>query len=211
MRHIPLAVRTLVCSALSLTASCTILAPEPDLSRFFTLTPTVAGAPGDISHTTSGRRFTYGLGPITIPAYLDRDVIVTRESATEISYSSTDRWAEPLQRNVSQVLLRDLSVLLGTDRIVVYPWPTTTTVDYQIQVDVLTFDCNATGNCQLIARWAIRDGRTHAVALLRQSAFTRAAASRDAKSAVAELSAALGELSKEIEQALQRLAADGRG
>ena len=75
----------------------------------------------------------YGLGPIALPAYLDRNQVATRVSATEVAYAQWDRWAEPLRNNVSMVLLRNLGAELGTDDIVLYPWVVSSQIDRQIE------------------------------------------------------------------------------
>ena len=116
-------------------AGCSVLAPQPDPSRFFTLAP-MAQAP---AAAPAQPGFTYGLGPIKLPAYLDRNEIPTRVSPTEIIYSPAERWAEPLQASVTRVLMQNLAALLNTDKITVYPWIGATAVDYQIEIEVLHF------------------------------------------------------------------------
>ena len=46
-----------------------------------------------------------------------------RVAQNRFDLSENDRWAEPLDENLTRVLAKNLSVLLRTDRIVVYPWP----------------------------------------------------------------------------------------
>jgi uncharacterized lipoprotein YmbA len=171
------------------------LAPQRDLSRFFTLTPMPEAQilRGETSRQASGAvdALTYGLGPIKLPAYLDRNAVVSRVSATQVVYSERDRWAEPLHANVPRVLLQNLSALLDTDRIVVHPWSGSITIDYQIEADILRFEHDATGKSQLIARWAIKGpGKAD-----------------DTAASVAALSGTLGDLSQEITAALRDLQA----
>ena len=187
-------------AAFLLIAGCTILGPVKSEDRFFTLTA-VAGP--SAAPDTSG--IVYGLGPVRIPAYLDRNEIVTRVSPTEVRYSSSDRWAEQLPVNVAAVLRQDLSSQLGTSRIVVYPWSTEAPVTYQIEVTLNRLDVDLTGQGQLLAQWAIRDGQQQRYLMLRETALTSAGQPHDTTAAVAAMSTLLGELSAEIATAMRTL------
>ena len=65
---------------------------------------------------------TIGIGPIQLPQYLDCPQIVTRIGPNELQLAEFDLWAEPLKDNVSRVLVANLSLLLGTESIAVFPW-----------------------------------------------------------------------------------------
>lgn len=186
-------------------AGCSILAPRPDPSRFFTLAAIDAPQAPPQAAPGSPRPLTYGLGPITLPSYLDRNAMAIRVSPTEIRYSGIDRWAEPLQISVKRVLLENMSMLLSGDHIVTYPWDGTTAIDYRIEVEVLRFESTATGTNQLAARWRIRDGRSGREVVARSSSIERSGPAGDAAASAAALSAALGELSDEIVTAARQL------
>jgi uncharacterized protein len=215
--------RLAMLSACCLLASgCSLLAPAPDRSRFFTLAVAPeaevqaepaseaeaqageAERPREASDATAG--ITYGLGPVTLPAYLDRREVATRVSPTELTYSPTDCWAQPLAANVSSVLLQDLSDLLGTrDRVVAYPWGTAVKVDYQIEVALLRFERDPAGTGHLAAHWSIKDlddGRELAV---KETVLVRPGAPDDTPATAAALSGALRALSAEIAAALRAL------
>lgn len=96
-----------------------------------------------------------GLGPVELPAYLNRRQIVTRKTDTELVAAEFDYWAEPLQDNFNRVLKENLSTLLATDHITLYPWKRETTLDYQVRVEVIRFDRDAGGNSWLTARWSV--------------------------------------------------------
>jgi uncharacterized lipoprotein YmbA len=181
---------------------CSILAPQKDVSRFYTLDPVAeAHSDGD----TAPRGIIYGLGPIEMPEYLDRDELALRVSPAEVTYSPTDFWAEPLQTNLTRILLQDLSALLGADRIVLYPWPRTVSVSYQVAINVLKFERTATGEALLHARWNIQDPRTGTYLTLKESRFTHSAASPATADGVNAMSADVGDLSRDIAAALLRL------
>jgi len=181
--------------AVCLLAGCSVLAPQRDPSRFFTLSPMTADAQSVRGSTTCG------LGPVTLPTYLDRNEIATRISPTEITYSPVDRWAEPLSAQVARTLLQDLSALLGPDRVV--PWPATVPVERQIEVAVLRFERVGSEATQLTARWSVKDLRSGRLITLRESSYTHAPSSSAAAETASALSADIADLSREIAQGAQ--------
>jgi len=141
-------------------AGCSPLAPQPDHSKFFILTPLSDGAAPGVSPVSATKPLTIGIGPIEFPDYLRRLEVVTRTSPNELDLSPEKRWGEPLDKNFTRVLSENLSQLLNTQQLENYPWPRRTEVDYQVAVDVLRFETSADGQSRLIARWVIKDGRT---------------------------------------------------
>jgi uncharacterized lipoprotein YmbA len=182
--------------------SCSMLAPQPDVSRFYTLS---AVADADVSGGGRARGLTYGLGPIELPPYLDRTELAMRVSPAEVTYAPTDLWAETLKTNLTRVLRQNLSALLDGEPIVLYPWPRASSVSYQIAVTVLQFERTATGEAQLHARWSIRDARRGAEVASKESSFVHPVAPATAAAAVNALSADVGDLSQEIAAALRSL------
>jgi uncharacterized lipoprotein YmbA len=192
-------------------SACSPLGPIPDRSRFFTLNGPTA-APTDPSATAGARsagggQIVYGLGPIVLPPYLDRTQIATRISPTEVAYSQWDRWAEPLAANVSSVLLQTLSSDLGTDDIVLYPWPGGAEVEYQIAIRLLRFETDATGESHLRARWSVRDVRRDRHLAAKETTLTRPGRPDDRAGSTAALSGMLGDLGHEIATTIRELPA----
>ncbi len=136
-----------------LLTGCSILQPQPDPSRFFVLTPTAEPAARNSDHPLR-----LGLGPISFPAYLQRPQMVTRIGANEITLSEINRWGSPIEDNFARVLAQDLSEILGTQQIMIYPWYSTLGLDYAISVDLSEFDVDNDGDARLLARWRILDG-----------------------------------------------------
>lgn len=195
-------------AACTLASACSVLGPIPDHSRYFTLTAIPEAkdrADGARERREAGREILIGLGPIVLPAYLDRREVATRVSPTELTYSATDYWAQPLVSHVTSVVLQNLSTLLGTDRIVPYPWVGAVTVDYQIEVTLLGFERDGAGDGHLTGRWAIRDGRSGRELIANVTTFTRPAPPKDTSATATALSATLGDLSAEIADALPAL------
>jgi uncharacterized lipoprotein YmbA len=190
----------------ALAAGCSILAPVPDPSRFYTLAALPDEGQGALVAAGSGT-ITYGLGPISLPLYLGRNEVATRVSPNQITYSDVDRWADPLEGNVKRVLLQNLSGLLGTARIQTFPWSLSPGVDYQIEIAFLRFDRDATGDTHLVARWIVRDARSGADVVTRESRYSRNTDPSDTAASIAALSSQLGDLSQEIAGVLRALPA----
>ncbi|MGD8283632.1 MAG: ABC-type transport auxiliary lipoprotein family protein, partial [Desulfobacterales bacterium] len=57
------------------------------------------------------------IGPVTIPAALDRSQIVTRDGTNKIRLSENHRWAGPLQQDIAAVLADNISGLLKSERV----------------------------------------------------------------------------------------------
>jgi uncharacterized lipoprotein YmbA len=146
--------------ALCLTATgCSPLAPRPNYTKFFILTP-VASTSVPVTTTTSStaRHLTIGIGPIDFPDYLKRSQVVTRSAPNRLELSPVDRWGEPLDKNFQRILSENMAQLLNTSRIEQYPWDRKTQVDYQIEINVENFETSTTGQSQLRARWIIKNG-----------------------------------------------------
>jgi len=96
-----------------------------------------------------------GIGPVSLPLYLDRAQIMVRQSANRLEASEFDRWAEPLKTTVPRVLTENLSVLLATDRVYSLPRRQRVLLDYNVVIDVGRFEPTAAGSVSLVARWQI--------------------------------------------------------
>lgn len=176
---------------------CTLLAPVPDQSRFFLLTPIApgdAGTPVDQDNTSA---LVLGLGPIKLPDYLERDDIATRVESNRVDFSENDHWAEPLKNNFTSVLSQNLSTLLGTQQIINFPWYSSARIDYQIAITVEQFECDAQGNGRLAALWSIDDPVSGRILRHGESDLSAPCGS-SVDQGVAGLSQALGNFSRQI-------------
>jgi len=151
------------------------------------------------------RCLSLGIGPINIADYLDRPQIVTRTAPNEISLAKFDRWSESLKDNITRVLSKNLSLLLCTKTIAVFPWREATPIDYRIEMQVLRLDGSLGGNVFLEASWMIFSGDWKKMLLAQKSSFTETTGGKDYNSLVAAQSRALRHLSKEIAEAIRNL------
>ncbi len=185
---------------LAFASGCSFLSPRPDPTRFYILTATATPPAAAAVHPLA-----LGLGPVTLPDYLENPEVVTRVSSNRIELDPASRWAEPFSRNFRAVLARDLETLLGNARVTPYPWYSSTHLDFAVEVNVERFERDSSGVTRLVADWTIRDGRTNRILLVRHSAFSAPAAGPSVDSAVAALSRELNDLSRQIADAVTAL------
>jgi uncharacterized lipoprotein YmbA len=99
-----------------------------------------------------------GVGPISIPTYLDRSPIVVRAGDDgEVGLSDEHRWAEPLRDGIARALAGNLSAMIPTDAVPIFPWRASWTVQYRVTVDILRFDGTIGKSVVLDARWRLLD------------------------------------------------------
>jgi len=184
---------------LFLLASCGSSTP----SRFYVLTPLAAGKP---THAPDG--LAIGVGPVVIPQYLDRPQLVTRSSDNRLDVGETDQWGGRLNDNVTRVLAENLSGLLQTDRVSIYPWTDATAVGLQVTADIVEFERNAGGAVTLSAFWNITDVANAKIVATRRSTIVKNVETKGTESydaTVAAMSAALADLSQEIAAQIKAL------
>ena len=166
-------------------------------SRFYLLSALAnieTASPG-----TSGQQGpTIGVGPVTLPRYVDRPQIVTRTSPYEIKLAEFDRWAEALDSNFTRVLAENLSILLPTARVVMSPWPRAIPIDYQVTVDVTHLLSQVSGDSLLIADWTLFKGEGQDVLTSGRSRFSASPGGQDYAAMVAAMSQTVASLSREI-------------
>ena len=178
--------------------------PSPNPSRIFVLfSPLQAAERQDLDRPG---QISLGVGPVRLPGYLDRREIVTRVAQNRFDLSDNDRWAEPLDENFTHVLAQNLSVLLGSERIVDYPWPLDKRPHYRVQIDVFRFEVNAAGEAELTARWAVVDETGKEAPSINESRLSRPAKDKSTDAYVAALSETVADLSREIAKTVIALA-----
>jgi uncharacterized protein len=172
--------------------------PKPDPSKIFVLFSPIEAT--ERHDSDPSRQISLGVGPVRLPAYLDRREIVMRVAPSRFDLSENDRWAEPLDENLTHVLTQNLSILLGSDQIIPYPWPLDQKPHYRVEIQVLRFESNSAGEAQLSARWAVIDDTGKETPNLKASRLTRRAKEKSTDGAVAALSETVADLSREIAQ-----------
>jgi uncharacterized lipoprotein YmbA len=169
-------------------------------TRFYTLSTLTDASDGKPPKILAD--LTVGVGPVTLPPYLDRPQLVTRVGGNRMVLADFDSWVEPMAGMFARVLAENLALLLGTDDVVMLPQSRDFALDRQVEVDVTRFDVDAAGNAVLDARWWVYGRNGEKLLRSGRSTISEPAAAGDYTSTAAALSRALGAMSEEIAQAI---------
>jgi uncharacterized protein len=148
---------------------------------------------------------TIGVGPVTLPRYLDRPQIVTRTRPYELQLAEFDRWAEGLDANFARVLADNLALYLPASRVVVSPWPRSTAIDYQVVIGVTHFLSQVGAESLLIADWTLLKGEGPQGLTSEKSRFSAPSGGQDFAALVAAMSQTVASLSQEIATAIREM------
>jgi uncharacterized lipoprotein YmbA len=171
-------------------------------TRYYDLGP----LPGKGASAPSEACVSIGIGPLKIPEYLDRSDIVTRITSHELRVAEFDKWAEPLEDNFPRVLAENLSSLLCTKTVVIFPWKGSFPLDYRVYVDVIRMDGKLGENAVLDVSWTIMSGAGKKGALMmKQSSYKDSTGGQDYGDFVAAQSRNVGALSRDIAEAIKTL------
>ena len=148
----PLAAVTVSCALMILAAGC----GATPASRFYTLS--AATTPNTTSSDVS-----VAVGPVSVPASVDRPQIVVSMSANQVWLDEFNRWASPLQNNIARVVAENLVAMLGTPRVTIFPQTLSAAADYRAAIEVQRFDSAPGDAATLDAVWTIsrtKDGKS---------------------------------------------------
>jgi uncharacterized lipoprotein YmbA len=118
-------------------------------SKFYTLNSTAKG------DGASGANYGVIVGPVSIPAEVDRPQFTVQVAPNRVVIDEFNRWAEPLDGNISRVVAGDLAVLLGTPRVVAVPLANFDPA-YRVTIDVQRFESVPGKSVQIEAVWVVR-------------------------------------------------------
>jgi uncharacterized protein len=128
--------------------------PNP---RFYALT----GAPEPPASSSS--TMSVSVGPVTIPAAVDRPQIVLTVGPNRVRLEEFDRWAAPLQNDIARAVAANLVAALGTSRVMLASAPVTAIVDYRAIIEIQRFESTLGQAALLDAVWAVtrtKDGKS---------------------------------------------------
>lgn len=138
---------------LALPSACRLLpAPRPEPTRFYTLaTP--------LPYQARDGGLAVGLGPIRFPGYLDQPQLVHRLDDERVAFAPAERWAGSLRAQFERALALHLMGQLETDDVASFPWWPGRPIDVTVEVTVLAFETDASGQARLDALWKVKDAR----------------------------------------------------
>jgi Uncharacterized protein conserved in bacteria len=142
------------------------------------------------------------VGPISVPAVIDRQQIVILTGPNQVFMDEFNRWASPLKDNIGRVVVENLVSILETTQVTLFPQSTAADASYRAVIEVLRFDSEFGKAATLDALWTVisaKDGQSHRG----RTTLTEATQGGDYAALAAAHSRALGKLSAEIAKEIQ--------
>jgi len=170
-------------------------------SNFYALNSTAKPA-------ATGAEYSVAVGPVSVPAAVNRPQIVVRLAPNQVAIDEFHRWASPLPDAIVRVVVENLSAMLGTPRVAVFSQPTAAGAQYRVVIDVLRFESAPGEAATLDALWTVRgtkDGTTRSG----RTTVSEPVPDREYATLAAAHSRALARLSADLAGAVRALAATG--
>lgn len=183
-------------------AACVALAAGCGTSpsaRYYTLS-----APAEPAREAAG--FAVAVGPVSIPAVVDRPEIVVTVGENEVWPDEFNRWASPLADAIGSAVAENLAARLRTPRVALLAQTALDAPDYRVVVDVQRFETVPGSHALVDALYAVRRTKDGAVESGRATR-REAVADRSYDALAAAHSRAVAGVSGDIALAFDRLAA----
>jgi uncharacterized lipoprotein YmbA len=123
----------------------------PLTERFYTLN--ASAPPQPVAHPA---RYRIAVGPVTVPALVDRPQIVLRAGANRVTIAEQSRWAEPLKDSIERVVAGNLALLLDDAQVAAASQGAAAAADYRVLLDVQRFDSSLGDAATLEVLWTVR-------------------------------------------------------
>jgi uncharacterized lipoprotein YmbA len=169
-------------------------------TNFYTLES--QSRPPVVTTATSAKKPLIGIGPLSLPALLDRKGIVTRAENNSVQIAEFDQWAAPLKDNVLAVLSKNIATLQPNAIVRAYPWSVYGNVDYRVIIDISRFDSQPGKSANLEASWEIMEEKNHTIVSNGQTKLQQPLNDASFISAAQGLSKLLSEFSQQLSLAL---------
>lgn len=187
-----------ICLFVGVAAGCGSTPP----SRFYTL----SASGGTVKNASD---VSVAVGPVSIPAVVDRPQIVVSVGPNQVRLEEFNRWALPLQNNIARVIAENLTAQLATSRVTLFAELTGADAEYRAIIDVQRFDSMPGEAAILEAVWVVRrmkDGKAERG----RTAVREPLQAKDYEALAAGHSRALARLSDDIANAVRSLERSGQ-
>ncbi|EIC21583.1 PqiC family protein [Thiorhodovibrio frisius] len=184
-----------ICILVIGTAAAVLAGCASPTARFYTLSATT-------STVAPASSLSLSVGPVSVPAAVDRPQMVVTLGPNQVSLQEFDRWASPLKDEISRTVAENLVALLRTPHVTQFPGSSSAEADYRVSIEVQRFDSTPGEAATLDAVWTLRrikdgqskTGRTSTREPVNQPGYDELAAAH---------SRALARLSQDIADAVQ--------
>lgn len=133
----------------ALIAACT----SSPSSRFYTLSSSQAPAATPLVNCS------VSVGPISLPAVVDRPQIVVRTGPNTVFIDEFNRWASPLKDDIGRIVVENLIAVLGTTQITLFPKSPADDTSYRTVITILRFDSEPERTATLDALWSVSSAK----------------------------------------------------
>lgn len=145
------------------------------------------------------------VGPVKIPEYLNRPQIVTRNKAGILKFDEFERWGESLDIGIARLIREDLTVMLPSAKLTLYPWDLSMAVKYQVAAELVELDSGLDGDMLFVVQWTVIDVQNSKAVIIKRSEFRTAITPQDYTGIAKTLSASCASLSGQIARVLATL------
>ncbi len=172
------------------------------------------GAPPAVS---SGSSLRLGVGPVRVPAYLNRSEVMVRVAPNRLEPLPNARWGEPLTQSVIGIFGDDLGFRLDAAEVFFFPWWANQKIDYRITAEVIRFEAEAApapaaggaaapadGRVRLWARWRVDPRASGQADFGSEYDQRRSVDTRNGEAVADALSGLIDDLAREIAEAIGR-------
>ena len=170
-------------------------------AKFYSLQPTIESSAGK----SMPRDVSLAVGPVAIPADIDRDEIVTRDAGNQVSFSEFHRWAGPLAPGIASVMAQNLATLLDSERVTPFTRENIFQPTHRIVINVNRYDSQPAKEFLLNATWSIKDLNDNKLLTIKNSEIREPLTSANYEDLVAAQSKALAKLSQQIGEELVKV------
>ncbi len=118
-------------------------------TRYYTLASTAT------PERAPAARYAVLVGPVSVPASVDRPEFVVDVAPNRVEVEEFDRWAAPLGESIARTVAGDLSILLGTPDVATAPFANFDPA-YRVTIDVQRFDSRPGDSVLVEAVWVVR-------------------------------------------------------
>ena len=154
--------------------------------------------------TSELKTLAVGIGSVHLPEYLDRPQIVTFQGPHRLHLAEFHRWAGRLENDIIQVMVENLSTLLGTTRVASFPWSQSEAPQYRVDFIFNHFEGTLGKTFRVQGVWRLSGEGIKGGSLDRPFDQTIVIAGTDYEDLAAASSRGLWDLSQTISEAIYK-------
>jgi uncharacterized lipoprotein YmbA len=135
----------------------------PVTPKFYVLTPTQYETSlvntGEQTGSQTSKMVSLEIISLDLPQYLEKPQIMTRTSRNQLEMAEYHQWGGNLRKNMIRVIVQNMSRLLSTPHVAMPPLRSSAPPDFRIEVEVMRFEADQTGQVMFSAQWRLFRGK----------------------------------------------------